>query len=116
MDLSWIGLTSRGGVAALDKKNNEKAKLVYDLIDLHQFYTSPVKKEDRSNMNVVFRIHENNEELEEKFVSEAKKKGLEGLKGHRLVGGLRASLYNAQPLEGVSALVAFMKDFEKKYG
>ena len=73
-------------------------------------------KEFRSNMNVTWRIRGNNEELEKKFIDEAKKLGMSSLKGHRSVGGLRASIYNAFPMEGVDALVSFMKDFEKANG
>ena len=110
----WIA--AEGGLAALDKRNDEKAKMLYDEIDRTGFYSCPAKREDRSRMNVVFRVKGGDEGLESKFVSEAKAAGLVGLKGHRSVGGLRASIYNAQPVEGVSALVAFMRDFETRNG
>jgi phosphoserine aminotransferase len=84
------------------------------VIDSSDFWRSPVEKESRSIMNVVW--HLPNEFLEEQFVSEAKKAGMVGLKGHRSVGGIRASLYNAIPLEAVDDLVAFMKEFERKNG
>ncbi len=109
-------LEKQGGLAAMEKHNQAKAKILYDAIDATDFYFCPVKKEDRSVMNVVFRIQKGDEKLEAKFVSEAEAAGLSGLKGHRLVGGLRASIYNAQPTAGVQALVDFMKEFEKKNG
>lgn len=105
-----------GGLSAIDTINQEKAKLLYDAIDAHDFYYCPVHKEDRSLMNVVFRIQGNREDLEKKFANEAEKAGLSGLKGHRSVGGLRASIYNAQPVEGVKALVDFMSEFAVKNG
>ena len=111
--LDWI--EQQGGVAVIEQKNQEKAKILYDLIDQSAgFYTSPVEKSSRSMMNVVFRIQGNNETFENKFVKEAEAAALKGLKGHRSVGGLRASIYNAQPLEGVQTLAVFMKDFAKK--
>ena len=100
----------------LFKLNAEKAKKIYDVIDGSEFWTGTALPEFRSNMNVTWRIKGNNEELEKKFIDEAKKLGMSSLKGHRSVGGLRASIYNAFPMEGVDALVAFMKDFEKKNG
>lgn len=112
--MDW--LKQQGGLQAMAKINDAKAKIIYDAIDSSQFYTSPIKKEDRSIMNVVFRIQNGNEELEAKFVKEATSAGLSGLKGHRLVGGLRASIYNAQPIEGVEALAGFMKEFENQNG
>ena len=93
-----------------------KAKKIYDVIDGSAFWTGTALKEYRSNMNVTWRIHGNNEELEKKFLEEAKALGMSSLKGHRSVGGLRASIYNAFPMAGVDALVAFMKDFEKRNG
>ena len=103
-------LKELGGVAAIEKINNEKAKYLYDFLDTSDFYKTPVAKADRSRMNVVFRTP--SEELDAAFVAEAKKNGLTDLKGHRLVGGCRASIYNAMPMEGVQALVEFMKKFE----
>jgi phosphoserine aminotransferase len=102
-------------VAVIEKRNEEKAKLLYDAIDASPLFYGPIEKDSRSRMNVVFRVQGDKEDLEEKFASEAKKNGLSGLKGHRSAGGLRASIYNALPLEGVKALVEFMKEFEKKY-
>lgn len=112
--MEWM--ERQGGLSAVEKKNIEKARLLYDAIDSLGFYYSPVEKKDRSRMNVVFRIQGDKEDLEKKFVNEAAAEGLSGLKGHRLVGGLRASIYNAQPLEGVKALVDFMKEFSRKNG
>jgi phosphoserine aminotransferase len=104
----WI--KENGGIAGVEKLNNDKAKLLYDFLDDSAFFSSPVNKADRSRMNVVFRTP--NDELDAKFVSEATAAGLTQLKGHRLVGGCRASIYNAMPMEGVQALVEFMKKFE----
>ncbi|MBE6399947.1 MAG: 3-phosphoserine/phosphohydroxythreonine transaminase [Lentisphaerae bacterium] len=103
-------LKENGGIAAMEKVNNEKAKLLYDFLDESSFYASPVAKGDRSRMNVVFRTPD--ADLDAKFVSEATAAGLTQLKGHRLVGGCRASIYNAMPIEGVQALIDFMKKFE----
>ncbi|MEL7564103.1 MAG: 3-phosphoserine/phosphohydroxythreonine transaminase [Dehalobacterium sp.] len=99
-----------GGVKAMEQINREKAKILYDFIDQSQLFTSPVNPKDRSIMNVPFATH--SDELNEKFVSEANKAGLSTLKGHRSVGGMRASIYNAMPIEGVKKLVSFMKNFE----
>ena len=113
--LDWI--EAQGGVAAIEKKNIEKSKSLYDLMDQSAgYFTSPVEKSSRSVMNVVFRIKSGDEALESQFVKEAEAAGLKGLKGHRSVGGLRASIYNAQPIEGVQTLASFMKDFSKKNG
>ncbi len=109
-------LLERGGLSAMKKVNDEKAQKLYDAIDESDFFYTPIPAEDRSPMNVVFRVTGNKEDLEKAFVSEATKAGLSGLKGHRSVGGLRASIYNAFPPEGVEALVQFMKEFEKKNG
>ena len=98
------------GKEAMEKINEEKAAYLYDFLDNSSFYKSPVAKADRSIMNVVFRTP--SEELDAAFVKEAKENGLTELKGHRLVGGCRASIYNAMPIEGVKALVEFMKKFE----
>lgn len=103
-----------GGLAGMERVNRAKAVLLYDLIDGSGFYTNPVAKEDRSLMNVPFRLRD--EALDEKFLSEAKAHGLIQLKGHRSVGGMRASIYNAMPIEGVQALAAFMTDFARRYG
>ena len=96
--------------------NAAKAKKIYDVIDGSEFWTGTAVPEFRSNMNVTWRIKGGDEALEKLFIDEAKKLGMSSLKGHRSVGGLRASIYNAFPMEGVDALVAFMKDFEKKNG
>ncbi len=103
-------LKSLGGVGAMQKINEEKAKLLYDFIDNSNFYTNSVNKKDRSLMNVPFITP--NADLDAKFVAEATQNGLVSLKGHRMVGGMRASIYNAMPIEGVKALVEFMKKFE----
>lgn len=103
-------LKAMGGVPAMQKINEEKAKLLYDFIDNSSFYKNKVAVKDRSIMNVPFITP--NEELDAKFVAEATKNGLVSLKGHRLAGGMRASIYNAMPIEGVKALIEFMKKFE----
>jgi phosphoserine aminotransferase len=108
----WI--ESQGGVPAIQRLNEKKAGKLYDIIDSSDFWRSPVEKESRSIMNIVWRLP--SEALEEQFVSQAKKAGFIGLKGHRSVGGIRASVYNAVPLESVEALASFMKDFEAKNG
>ncbi len=111
--LDWV--KGEGGLPAMEKRNREKAGLVYGAVDgSGGFYRAPVAKEDRSVMNVVFRLP--SEELEAKFVSEAKKERMVGLKGHRSVGGIRVSLYNAVPVEWARLLADFMKDFAKKNG
>lgn len=107
-------MLAQGGIPGIQKVNETKAALLYDTIDNSGFFRGTCAKADRSKMNVCFRIGNGDEALEKKFVSEAKAAGLIGLKGHRAVGGLRASIYNALPLEGVQALVAFMKDFAAK--
>ena len=104
-------LIEQGGIAGIEEINNAKAAKLYDFIDSSSFYSSPVtNKNDRSRMNVVFRTP--SDELDAKFVADAKAAGLTELKGHRLVGGCRASIYNAMPMEGIEALVDFMKKFE----
>ena len=105
-------LKKQGGLEAIKKKNEKKAKLLYDYLDESCLFKGTVEKKDRSLMNVPFVT--GNEELDAKFVKEAKEAGLENLKGHRSVGGMRASIYNAMPYEGVQALVDFMKKFEKE--
>ncbi|MEH2224829.1 3-phosphoserine/phosphohydroxythreonine transaminase [Nostoc sp.] len=107
-------LQNKGGLAAVQCENEAKAKLLYDVIDGSDFYRGHADTNSRSMMNVTFRLP--SEELEELFVEEAAIAGFEGLKGHRSVSGLRASIYNAFPREGVEALVSFMKKFEQKYG
>ena len=106
--LEWV--KEQGGVAALQKINEEKAKILYDFLDSSEMFKGTVVKEDRSLMNIPFVTGE--EELDAKFVKESKAAGFVNLKGHRTVGGMRASIYNAMPIEGVRALVEFMKKFE----
>ena len=103
-------LKSLGGVKAMQEINEYKAKLLYDFIDNSSFYTNKVNVSDRSLMNVPFVT--SSEELDALFIKEASKNGLVSLKGHRLAGGMRASIYNAMPVEGVKALIEFMKKFE----
>ncbi|MFT4107418.1 MAG: 3-phosphoserine/phosphohydroxythreonine transaminase [Lacrimispora sp.] len=105
-------LKKRGGLSAMKEYNEKKAAILYDFLDQSQMFSGTVVKEDRSLMNVPFVT--GNDELDALFVKEAKAAGFENLKGHRSVGGMRASIYNAMPIEGVEALVAFMKEFEAK--
>lgn len=107
-------LKKQGGLAAMEKINIGKSTLIYDYLDQSEFYQSPVTKQDRSRMNVPFRLR--SESLDDAFLKEAKARGLIELKGHRSVGGMRASIYNAMPMQGVQTLVEFMRDFEKKNG
>jgi phosphoserine aminotransferase len=107
-------MLGKGGIPAMQKADEEKAAALYSALDSSSFWTAVAEKESRSTMNVVWRLP--SEELEEKFVADAKKAGLIGLKGHRSVGGIRASIYNAVPKASVDALIAFMKDFEAKNG
>jgi phosphoserine aminotransferase len=110
--MKWI--KKEGGLAAMDRHNARKAEKLYAEIDRTGFYRGHAQKDSRSRMNVTFRL--GSEELEKKFVKEATAAGLDGLKGHRSVGGLRASIYNAFPEPGVDALVDFMRNFEKQNG
>jgi len=105
-------LKEMGGLEAMKAHNEKKAKILYDFLDGSKLFSGTVVKEDRSLMNVPFIT--GNDELDAKFVAEAKKAGLENLKGHRSVGGMRASIYNAMPMVGVEKLVAFMKKFEEE--
>jgi len=107
-------LKQQGGLAAIEKANIQKAKLLYDFLDGSQFFRNPVAKEDRSRMNVPFTLKDSS--LDEPFLKGASANGMVQLKGHRSVGGMRASIYNAMPLEGVQRLVSYMRDFEKKHG
>ena len=107
-------LKDKGGLAVMERENEEKAKLLYDAIDSSDFYRGHADADARSIMNVTFRLP--SEELEKKFAADATAQGLDGLKGHRSVGGIRASIYNAFPRHGVEALVTFMKEFEKRNG
>ncbi|ABK43933.1 phosphoserine aminotransferase apoenzyme [Magnetococcus marinus MC-1] len=110
--LKWV--KAQGGVAGMEAQNIAKAALLYKAIDEMAFYSCPTQVESRSRMNVPFILSD--DRLNESFLSEAKKADLVTLKGHRSVGGMRASLYNAMPLAGVEALVAFMGDFAKRHG
>jgi phosphoserine aminotransferase len=107
-------LKQQGGVAEMEKRNITKAKLLYDYLDQSQFYRNPVAKEDRSRMNVPFTLK--NAALDAEFLKGADARGLAQLKGHRSVGGMRASIYNAMPIEGVQKLVQYMREFEQKHG
>ena len=107
-------LKKQGGVQAIEKINREKAALLYDMIDSTDFYKGHARKDSRSLMNVTFNLP--TPELEAKFIKEASENGLDGLKGHRSIGGCRASIYNAFPKQGVVDLVDFMKEFERKNG
>lgn len=110
--LTFRWLKKLGGIKAIQEINEYKAGLLYDFIDNSPLFSNPVAKADRSLMNVPFVT--GSEELDAKFIKEAAKNGFVSLKGHRLVGGMRASIYNAMPVEGVKALIDFMKDFEQK--
>lgn len=112
VDLMSQWLLDQGGLAAVEKHNRAKAKLVYDVLDAHpEFYRGHAQRDSRSLMNVTFNLP--SKELEIRFVAEAKVQGLAGLKGHRSIGGIRASIYNAMPLEGAQALTDFMENFWK---
>ena len=106
-------LIELGGLEVIEKHNIKKAELLYGYIDSTDFYSNPIDIKNRSRMNVPFRIK--NEDLHTSFVTGAENLGMIGLKGHRLVGGIRASIYNAMPIEGIQALVDYMKDFEKSH-
>jgi phosphoserine aminotransferase len=107
-------LKQLGGVAAIEKINLQKAKLLYDFLDRSQFFKNPVAKEDRSRMNVPFTL--SRPELDPVFLKGAEERGMVQLKGHRSVGGMRGSIYNAMPLEGVQRLVDYMREFEARHG
>ena len=107
-------LLAQGGLAAIEQKNVAKAKLLYDTLDASSFYSNPVRKEDRSRMNVPFKLRD--EALDAAFLKGAQQRGLLQLKGHRSVGGMRASIYNAMPIEGVQALVDYLREFERSHG
>ena len=112
--LTFEWLLAKGGLAAMERENVAKASLLYDYLDGQDFYWNPVDKADRSRMNVPFRLRD--ESLDAAFLAEAEALGLSQLKGHRSVGGMRASIYNAMPLAGVEALVAFLADFARRKG
>jgi phosphoserine aminotransferase len=107
-------LRDKGGLEGMQRENEAKAGLLYDAIDATGFYRGHADPDSRSLMNVTFRLP--SEDLEKKFTAEATAQKLDGLKGHRSVGGIRASIYNAFPREGVEALVSFMKEFERTNG
>jgi phosphoserine aminotransferase len=107
-------LKREGGLAEMGRRNRAKAEMLYGAIDASGFYSNPVARDCRSWMNVTFGLAK--PELEKTFLGEAEVAGLANLAGHRAVGGMRASLYNAMPVEGVAALVEFMRDFERRYG
>ena len=108
----WV--QTQGGLAALERVNIAKAKLLYDFLDETPFYSTPVRVADRSRMNVPFKLKD--EALDEAFLKGASERGMVQLKGHRSVGGMRASIYNAMPLAGVQTLVDYMRDFAVRHG
>lgn len=107
-------LKEKGGLKVVEEINDAKSEQLYELIDKSSFYNCPVNPSNRSRMNVVFTLPENDEKLNKKFLEKAGEQRMMGLKGHRSVGGMRASIYNAMPLEGVSKLIDFMIDFEER--
>ena len=109
---NWI--KARGGLVAMEAYNRKKAAVLYDFLDATSFYSSPIQREDRSLMNVPFKLKD--DALDAAFLKGAEAQGMVQLKGHRAVGGMRASIYNAMPAEGVQALVAYMKEFERSHG
>ncbi|HVV68982.1 MAG TPA: 3-phosphoserine/phosphohydroxythreonine transaminase [Gammaproteobacteria bacterium] len=112
--LTFKWLKQQGGVSAIEKINQRKSEKLYHFIDNNDFYSNPVDKRYRSRMNVVFRLA--NENLNALFLQEANAAGLAGLKGHKLVGGMRASIYNPMPEAGIDALISFMQDFARRNG
>ena len=112
LTLKWV--EENGGVAGMEKLRNERSSMLYNFLDESKLFKGAAEKAARSGMNVTFRT--GNEELDALFVKEATAKGFANLKGHRNTGGMRASIYNAMPVEGVKALVDFMKEFEAKNG
>lgn len=109
---NWI--KAQGGLTAMETHNRKKAAVLYDYLETTSFFYNPVAREDRSLMNVPFKLRD--ESLDEAFLKGAEARGMVQLKGHRSVGGMRASIYNAMPIAGVSALVAYMKEFEASHG
>ena len=107
--LRWV--EKQGGVAIMEHRNREKSKLLYDMLDDSELYKAVADPENRSICNVTFRLDD--DEMEKRFLEQSLNEGLYALKGHRDVGGIRASIYNSMPLEGVKALADFMKDFER---
>ena len=112
LTLRW--LQGKGGVAAIEKINNTKAKLFYDILDSLPLFKGPIAKEDRSKMNAVFIMED--AALEKEFLELCKTEGMIGVKGHRLAGGFRVSMYNALPVESVKAFTDLMKDFAQRHG
>jgi phosphoserine aminotransferase len=112
--LAFKWLKAQGGLAGIEKRNIAKAELLYNYLDSTEFYQTKVAKANRSRMNVPFFLHD--ERLNDAFLAGAKAAGMVQLKGHRVLGGMRASIYNAMPLEGVETLVSYMKSFEKQQG
>jgi phosphoserine aminotransferase len=112
--LVFAHIKATGGLAAMEAHNKAKAAVLYDYLDASSFYTNPVAPADRSIMNVPFKLKD--ESLDDAFLKGAQARGMIQLKGHRSVGGMRASIYNAMPIEGVKALVAYMQEFEKQHG
>jgi phosphoserine aminotransferase len=111
--MRWV--KAQGGVKEMDRRAHERADILYDEIDRNKLFHGTVKEEDRSLMNICFVMNDEYKELEKPFFDFATERGMVGIKGHRSVGGFRASCYNAQTVEGVQALVTAMKDFEAKY-
>jgi phosphoserine aminotransferase len=109
---NWI--KSLGGLTAMAEHNRAKAALLYDFLDGSRFFSNPVARDARSLMNVPFKLRDAT--LDDAFLKGAQERGMVQLKGHRSVGGMRASIYNAMPLAGVAALVAYMKEFEAAHG
>jgi phosphoserine aminotransferase len=107
-------LKKQGGLVAMEQRNIAKANVLYDYLEASGFYQTPIAKENRSRMNVPFTLKDSS--LDEAFLKQAQARGLLQLKGHKLVGGMRASIYNAMPIEGVQALVSFMREFELAHG
>ncbi|MBK6728920.1 MAG: 3-phosphoserine/phosphohydroxythreonine transaminase [Xanthomonadales bacterium] len=112
--LTFQWLQREGGLAEMERRNDEKARRLYDYIDASGFYSNPIEKTARSRMNVPFRLAD--EALDDAFLKQSEAAGLMALKGHRSVGGMRASIYNAMPMAGVDALIAFMRDFAQRHG
>ena len=111
--LVYKHIKANGGLAAMEEHNRAKARVLYDYLDASSFYRNPVAKEDRSLMNVPFTLKDAG--LDDAFLKGAQSRGMIQLKGHRSVGGMRASIYNAMPIEGVKALVKYMQEFEKQH-
>jgi phosphoserine aminotransferase len=107
-------LKKQGGLTEMEKKNIAKSKLLYDFLDASAFFKNPVRKSDRSRMNIPFTLADS--KLDGEFLKGTEARGMVQLKGHRAVGGMRASIYNAMPIEGVKRLVEYMREFEAKRG